>query len=84
MLWPSLKTTVLATAALACASSVLAEQQVLKIGHGGLLLGPNAFAGRDNDNGVDLTAEELNAHKISVGSTTLKFEVVSEDDQCDA
>ena len=61
-----------------------AQEQVIKIGHSGPLSGPNTFAGRDNDNGVRLAVEELNARKISVGGKTLKFEVVSEDDQCDA
>ncbi|WP_243021089.1 ABC transporter substrate-binding protein, partial [Simplicispira sedimenti] len=80
----SLKTTLVATAALACAASALAQEQIVKIGHSGPLSGPNTFAGRDNDNGVRLAVEELNARKISVGGKTLKFEVVSEDDQCDA
>ena len=57
---------------------------MVKIGHSGPLSGPNTFAGRDNDNGVRLAIEELNARKISVGGKTLKFELVSEDDQCDA
>jgi branched-chain amino acid transport system substrate-binding protein len=80
----SLKTTLVATAALACAASALAQEQVVKIGHSGPLSGPNTFAGRDNDNGVRLAVEELNARKINVGGKTLKFEVISEDDQCDA
>jgi len=80
----SLKTTLVATAALACAASALAQEQIVKIGHSGPLSGPNTFAGRDNDNGVRLAVEELNARKINVGGKTLKFEVISEDDQCDA
>ena len=84
MQFPSLKSTVVAAAAIACAASALAQEQIVKIGHSGPLSGPNTFAGRDNDNGVRLAAEELNARKINVGGKTLKFEVVSEDDQCDA
>ena len=81
---PSLKSTLVAAAAIACAASAFAQEQIVKIGHSGPLSGPNTFAGRDNDNGVRLAVEELNARKISVGGKTLKFEVVSEDDQCDA
>ena len=79
----SFKSLLATAAALACAA-VAAQEQVVKIGHSGPLSGPNTFAGRDNDNGVRLAIEELNARKISVGGKTLKFELVSEDDQCDA
>ena len=81
---PIMKSTLVAAAALVCASGALAQEQVVKIGHSGPLSGPNTFAGRDNDNGVRLAIEELNARKINVGGKTLKFELVSEDDQCDA
>lgn len=70
--------------ALAFAGHANAQEQVVKIGHSGPLSGPNAFAGKDNENGVRLAVEELNAKKITVGGKTLKFELVSEDDQCDA
>ena len=83
----ALKTTLLAPLALAAltlAGQVSAQEQVVKIGHSGPLSGPNAFAGKDNENGVRLAIEELNAKKMSVGGKTLKFELLSEDDQCDA
>lgn len=80
----SLPSALAIAAGLACAASAFAQEQVVKIGHSGPLSGPNTFAGRDNDNGVRLAIEELNARKISVGGKTLKFELVSEDDQCDA
>jgi ABC-type branched-subunit amino acid transport system substrate-binding protein len=71
--------------AVAMAGAANAQQeQVVKIGHSGPLSGPNAFAGKDNENGVRLAIEELNAKKITAGGKTLKFELVSEDDQCDA
>ena len=79
-----LKSPLVAAVILACAAPAMAQEQVVKIGHSGPLSGPNTFAGRDNDNGVRLAVEELNARKITVGGKTLKFEVVSEDDQCDA
>ncbi len=60
-----------------------AEEQIVKIGHTGPLSGSNAFAGKDNENGVRMAIEELNTKKLVVGGKTLKFELVSEDDQCD-
>ncbi len=69
--------------ALALTGSAYAEEQVVKIGHSGPPSGANAFAGKDNENGVRLAVEELNAKKISVGGKSLKFELLSEDDQCD-
>ena len=71
-------------AAIALASAAQAQEQVVAIGHTGPLSGPNAFAGKDNENGVRLAVEELNAKKMVVGGKTLKFELQSEDDQCDA
>ncbi|MCW5322596.1 branched-chain amino acid ABC transporter substrate-binding protein [Verminephrobacter aporrectodeae subsp. tuberculatae] len=73
----------LALAALLSAAAN-AQELLVKIGHTGPLSGPNAFAGRDNENGVRLAIEELNAKKIMVTGKTLKFELLSEDDQCDA
>lgn len=61
----------------------LAQEQVVKIGVTGPLSGANAFAGKDNENGVRLAVEELNAKKISIGGKAIKFELKSEDDQGD-
>lgn len=71
----------LATIGLACAAQ--AQEQIVKVGQTGPLSGPNAFAGKDNENGTRLAIEELNAKKITVAGKTLKFELQSEDDQCD-
>ena len=60
-----------------------AAEQVVKIGVSGPLSGANAFAGKDNENGVRLAIEELNAQKLQVGGNTLRFELQSEDDQGD-
>ncbi len=60
-----------------------AQSQKVVIGMTGPLSGSNAFAGKDNENGVRLALEELNAKKITVGGKTLQFELQSEDDQCD-
>ena len=72
-----------ATLALGTINIAQAQEQVVKIGHTGPLSGSNAFAGKDNENGVHMAVEELNGKKLKVGGKTLKFELVSEDDQCD-
>lgn len=74
---------VLGAVSLAFAANVFAQEQVFKIGHTGPMSGPNAFAGKDNENGVRLAIEELNTKKITVAGKTIKFELQSEDDQCD-
>jgi ABC-type branched-subunit amino acid transport system substrate-binding protein len=71
------------TLTLGMASASHAQEQVVKIGHTGPLSGPNAFAGKDNENGVRMAVDDLTAKKIVVGGKTLKFELASEDDQCD-
>lgn len=77
------KSSVALLAALAAHGAACAEQ-VVKIGLSGPLSGANAFAGKDNENGVRLAIEELNAKKaITVAGEALRFELVSEDDQGD-
>jgi ABC-type branched-subunit amino acid transport system substrate-binding protein len=63
--------------------SASAQDQLVRIGVSGPLSGANAFAGKDNENGVRLAVEELNAQKLKVGGKTLHFELMSEDDQGD-
>ena len=73
----------LAALALGAASAAQAEDLLVKIGHTGPLSGSNAYAGKDNENGVRMGVEAVNAARMMVGGKTLKFEMVSEDDQCD-
>ncbi|MCM2295040.1 branched-chain amino acid ABC transporter substrate-binding protein [Rhodoferax sp.] len=68
---------------LAFASQAYAQEQTVVIGLTGPLSGSNAFAGKDNENGVRLAVDDLNSKKITVGGKTLKFVLQSEDDQCD-
>jgi ABC-type branched-subunit amino acid transport system substrate-binding protein len=68
---------------LAFANTAHAQEQTVVIGLTGRLSGSNAFAGKDNENGVRLAIDDLNAKKITVGGKTLKFVLQSEDDQCD-
>lgn len=80
----TMKAAPFALAALLLASqAAAADEQVVKIGVSGPLSGPNAFAGKDDENGVRLAVEELNAQKLKVGGKTVRFELVSEDDQGD-
>ncbi|TFW35209.1 branched-chain amino acid ABC transporter substrate-binding protein [Massilia horti] len=80
----TINATPLALAALLFASNALAaDETVVKIGVSGPLSGANAFAGKDNENGVRLAIEDLNAQKIKAGGKPLRFELVSEDDQGD-
>ncbi|WP_317202121.1 branched-chain amino acid ABC transporter substrate-binding protein [Janthinobacterium sp.] len=72
-----------AAALLGVAATATAQEAVVKIGHSGPLSGSQAFSGKDNENGVRLAIEELNAKPITVGGKKIKFELVSEDDQGD-
>jgi len=83
---PSITKTAALVAALLATTTpalALAQDQLVRIGLSGPLTGANAFAGKDNENGVRLAVEELNAQKIKAGGKTLRFELLSEDDQGD-
>ena len=70
--------------AIAAASGVAAAQdQVVKIGHVAPLSGAQAHYGKDNENGVRMAIEDLNAQKIKIGGKTIKFEIQAEDDAAD-
>lgn len=73
----------LAAASLLIASTAGAQEQIVKIGVSGPLSGANAFAGKDNENGVRLAVEELNARKLQVAGKPVRFTLLSEDDQGD-
>lgn len=70
-------------ALLGMVGTVSAQETIVKIGHSGPLSGAQSFAGKDNENGVRLAIEELNAKPITVGGKKLKFELLTEDDQAD-
>src|SRR5512147_2518392 len=66
------------------ASAAPAEEVVtVKIGHAGPLTGGIAHLGKDDENGVHLAVDEATAKKIKIGGKTVKFEMMSEDDQAD-
>jgi len=64
-------------------TSVCDKPDVVCIGSVAPLTGPQAHLGRDNDNGVRLAVEELNAQGVSIGGKIVRLEVLSEDDQAD-
>src|SRR5512145_791645 len=59
------------------------EEGVVRIGHAGPLTGSIAHLGKDNENGVRLALDEVNAAGIDIGGSKVKFELLSEDDQAD-
>ena len=60
------------------------EVVTVKIGHAGPLTGGIAHLGKDDENGVHLAVDEATAKKMKIGGKTVKFEMMSEDDQADA
>lgn len=75
--------TIAAAAMLLASQAASAQEQVVKVGVSGPLSGANAFAGKDNENGVRLALDELNAKKMTIGGKPVRFELMSEDDQGD-
>ena len=64
-------------------AAAAAETVTVTIGHAGPLTGGIAHLGKDDENGVHLAVDEANAKKIKIGGKTVKFEMMSEDDQAD-
>lgn len=73
---------VLSVLVVVSAASVCAQDKV-KIAIVGPLSGPAANYGKDNERGAQLAIEDLNASQFRIGGKTVKFELVSEDDQAD-
>src|SRR5947207_2145516 len=74
--------TIIAAIALAFAGAASA-QEVVKIGYVGPLSGQSAHLGKDNQSGVRMAVEDLNAKGFKVNGKAVKFEMVSEDDAGD-
>ena len=64
-------------------SAQAAEPLVVKIGHVAALSGPAAHLGHDNENGVRMAIEELNARGVQIGGRPARFELLAEDDAGD-
>ncbi|WP_197328872.1 branched-chain amino acid ABC transporter substrate-binding protein [Ralstonia syzygii] len=58
-------------------------EQTVRIGNAGPLTGGTAHWGKDNENGARLAVEDLNKKGLVIGGKTVKFELLSEDDQAD-
>jgi branched-chain amino acid transport system substrate-binding protein len=76
------KLTALAVLA-ALAGLANAQETIVKIGHVAPLSGAQAHYGKDNENGVRMAIEDLNAQNIVIGGKKIKFEIVAEDDAAD-
>ena len=60
-----------------------AQDAVVKIGHVAPMSGSQAHYGKDNENGVRMAIEDLNAQNVVIGGKKVKFELVAEDDAAD-
>jgi branched-chain amino acid transport system substrate-binding protein len=70
-------------AAIAVVAGLASAQEVVKIGHVAPMSGPQAHYGKDNDNGVRMAIEDLNAKGVTIGGKKVKLEVQTEDDAAD-
>nr|WP_232471033.1 branched-chain amino acid ABC transporter substrate-binding protein [Caballeronia hypogeia] len=71
---------------IACATvlcGVASAQEVVKIGVAGPLTGSAAQSGKDDERGVRLAIDELNAKGFTIAGKPVKFELISMDDQGD-
>jgi branched-chain amino acid transport system substrate-binding protein len=67
----------------AIAGVAFAQDAVVKIGHVAPLSGAQAHYGKDNENGVRMAIEDLNAKGVSIGGKKVKLEIAAEDDAAD-
>ena len=73
----------IATVVAGMAGGVMAQEQIIKIGHIGPTSGPQAHFGKDDENGVRMAIEDLNAKGMVIGGKKVKFVLVAEDDVAD-
>jgi branched-chain amino acid transport system substrate-binding protein len=59
------------------------EVQVVKIGHVAPISGSQAHYGRDNENGVLMAIEDINATNPVIGGKKIRFQIQAEDDAAD-
>ena len=78
-----LKLTVAAAIAAACCMASAQDVQVVKIGHVAPMSGQQASYGKDNENGVRMAIEDLNAQNVTIGGKKVRFEIQAEDDAAD-
>ncbi|RGE46169.1 branched-chain amino acid ABC transporter substrate-binding protein [Comamonas testosteroni] len=73
----------IATVVAGMGTAVMAQEQVIKIGHIGPVSGPQAHFGKDDENGVRMAIEDINAKNPVIGGKKVKFVLVAEDDVAD-
>lgn len=78
-----LKLTVLAALTAVAGMASAQDVQVVKIGHVGPLSGAQAHYGKDNENGVRMAIEDLNAQGVTIAGKKIRFEIQAEDDAAD-
>jgi len=78
-----LKLTVAAAVAAVTGMASAQDVQVVKIGHVGPVSGAQAHYGKDNENGVRMAIEDLNAQGVTIGGKKIRFELQAEDDAAD-
>ena len=64
----------------ACACSVQAAEQIVRIGSASPVSGPSAHLGKDTENGARMAVDDLNATGITIGGQKIRFVLVAEDD----
>jgi branched-chain amino acid transport system substrate-binding protein len=69
--------------AIGAACGVAAAQDVVKIGHVAPLSGAQAHYGKDNENGVRMAIEDLNAQGVTIGGKKVTLQIQAEDDAAD-
>ncbi|MDB5896409.1 MAG: branched-chain amino acid transporter substrate-binding protein [Ramlibacter sp.] len=69
--------------ALGAACGLAAAQDVVKIGHVAPLSGAQAHYGKDNENGVRMAIEDLNAQGVTIGGKKVTLQIQAEDDAAD-
>ncbi len=72
-----------APSAPASAPATAGGGDVVRIGHVAPLSGAQAHYGKDNENGVRMAIEEINAQGVTIGGKKIKFEIQAEDDAAD-
>ncbi len=78
-----LKLTVAAALTVVAGMASAQDVQVVKIGHVAPMSGSQAHYGKDNENGVRMAIEDLNAQGVVIGGKKIRFEIQAEDDAAD-
>jgi branched-chain amino acid transport system substrate-binding protein len=66
-----------------CGAASAQDVQVVKIGHVAPVSGAQAHYGKDNENGVRMAIEDINAQNLTIGGKKVRFEIQAEDDAAD-